>query len=87
MTMLQKSCSVITVICSSQRIECMFTLGWPELKPAILDWYGHCGDRQAMHKCQQAIVGSAWGHAAPGKFLKLGTWRLLFKVMFRPRCY
>ena len=29
----------------------IYSGGKSGLEPAILDWYGHCGDGQAMHKC------------------------------------
>ena len=35
------------------------------LEPAILDWYSHCDDGWAMHKCYQCRW--IWGHAPPEK--------------------
>ena len=43
------------------------------LVSTILDWYGHCVC-VSVNK-----LGGGWGHAPPGKFLKLGTLRSLLR--------
>ena len=47
-------------------------------EPAFLDWYGHWDEGWACTlKCEQAR--GVWGHAPPGRFLKLGTLRSLLR--------